>query len=171
MAHVDPRREHRRAKMLDHARASVSGGRSGGRGYYARCSQDVRQRRRRAETRQLVGMRDVRCALDVDCTCVICESDGFDLAARRWTDFNGRHSWFCDCSKDHLSPGRRMAARKLEEFDGDFDVWFSWLKRHLPDTLAGRHLLDHLEHVWTQDCSCDWNPKGNYRGCRCADGR
>ena len=37
-----------------------------------------------------------------------------------------------------------MAQKKLREFNGEFEPWFSWLKANLPDTLAGRHLLDHI---------------------------
>ncbi|MEY2959805.1 MAG: hypothetical protein RLZZ01_2373 [Actinomycetota bacterium] len=163
MAHVDPRREHRRAKMLDLARASVSGNRHDG---YTSKVRTARHLRRRREDRLLAGLFDVRCTLDLDCGCAICVvvSERGEPRPIRLKDLPD--GWELGLWQvDNLAAGRRMAASKVLEFDGEFDPWFSWLKRHLPDTVAGRHLLDHI--IVSTWCCAD--AKQNHRGCSCRE--
>jgi len=94
----------------------------------------------------LQHLHDIRCSGTDDCVCDACEFDD-DVRARvrrgygRW--WNGSIIGE-PRGIDHVAPGYRMARKKLIEFDGEFDPWFSWLKANLPDTLAGRHLLDHI---------------------------
>jgi len=163
MAHIDSRRERRRSKMLDHANQSVRGSRSCARAS-TRARQEAMQLRRSILNQPLRTLRDIRCSLADECDCAACDFDD----ATAMLDRLGRDRWSGHefVMPDHLAPGLRMAARKLEEFDGEFDPWMSWLKSNLPDTLAGRHLLDHI--VWDAWC-CLEDAKHNYRGCRCDD--
>lgn len=146
MPHIDPRLDPRRAKMLDVARASVSGRRNPS---YARRVQVVRQRRRAREKQQLAGLRDVRCSLTIDCNCAICDAvDRITGPAPNWDKFV-YCGFICWHPVDGNRPGIRMAYAALCRFDGEFDPWYSWLKTNLPDTVAGRHLLDHIiGHLW-----------------------
>ena len=57
---------------------------------------------------------------------------------------------------------------------GSSDELFSWLKRNYPDTLAGRHAIDHVMTAlgWILGCTCniiDGNSvaKDNHRRCTC----
>jgi hypothetical protein len=143
VSHIDPRREHRRSKMLDHANQSVRGHCSIPRAV-RRCRQEASQIRRSVLKQPLRHLHDIRCSGADDCVCDACEFDddirtrvrrGYNRAVRTREEPRGR---------DHVRPGLRMAQKKLREFNGEFDPWFSWLKANLPDTLAGRHLLDHI---------------------------
>lgn len=146
MSHIDPRREHRRSKMLDHANQSVRGhchGRA-----TRRHLQTMSQVRRAMLKQPLQHLRDIRCSGTDDCVCDACEFDD-DVRARVRRGYDRWWSgWILGGPTpggiDHLAPGYRMARKKLIEFDGEFDPWFSWLKANLPDTVAGRHLLDHI---------------------------
>ena len=102
---------------------------------------------RRAVLKQpLQHLHDIRCSGMDDCTCDACEfDDDVRNKVRQGYDRYWLGSILGDTGvRDHLSPGLRMAKKKLCEFNGEFDPWFSWLKANLPDTLAGRHLLDHI---------------------------
>jgi len=94
----------------------------------------------------LQHLHDIRCSGAGDCVCDACEFDD-DVRVRVRLGYD---RWWPGYilgeprGIDHLAPGYRMARKKLIEFDGEFDPWFSWLKANLPDTLAGRHLLDHI---------------------------
>jgi len=142
MSHIDPRREHRRAKMLDHANHSVRGHFSTPRAVRHN-RQEASQIRRAVLKQPIQHLHDIRCAGTDDCMCDACEFDD-DIRTRVRRAYN-RHMGEWDFrGRDHLAPGFGMARKKLIEFDGEFDPWFSWLKANLPDTLAGRHLLDHI---------------------------
>ena len=145
MSHIDPRREHRRAKMLDHANQSVRGHHSSGRAT-RRHRQAMSQIRRAVLKQPLQHLHDIRCSGMDDCACDACE---FDDDVRSLVRQGYGRYWLGSILgdvgvRDHLNPGLRMAQKKLREFNGEFDPWFSWLKANLPDTLAGRHLLDHI---------------------------
>ena len=144
--------------MRDHARASVSG-----RSHYGTSNnpQKSRSRIRRAKLQAATKFHQgIRCSASLECECELCEYDDHGPAVVKHFE----HKWWGPGHRDHLKPGYRMAAKKLVEFDGDFDPWFSWLKKNLPDTLAGRHLLDHIVSNF---CSCIENSKYNYNGCSC----
>ena len=144
MSHIDPRREHRRSKMLDHANQSVRGDYSHGRAA-RRYRQTMTQVRRAMLNQPLQHLHDFRCSGKDDCWCSACEFDE-DLWIRARKGYGRCWGFFFGWNgqEDHLRPGLRMAQKKLREFNGEFDPWFSWLKANLPDTLAGRHLLDHI---------------------------
>ena len=163
MSHCDPRLHRRAAKMKDLARASVSGSS----GY--RSSKSVQQSRSRTRRAKLEAITKfpigVSCYGADDCECLFCEFD--DTASIVLKDFE--HGSWRTRARDRNQPGYRMAEKKLFELDGEFDPWFSWLKRNMPDTLAGRHLLDHIvDWVW---CRCMIDSKHNYKGCTCDDPR
>lgn len=145
MSHIDPGRERLRAKMLDHANQSVRGHRSSGRAT-RRHLQTMSQVRRAMLKQPLQHLHDIRCSGADDCVCDACEFDG-DARVRVRRGYGRWWNGFIIGEPrgiDHLAPGYRMARKKLIEFDGEFEPWFSWLKANLPDTLAGRHLLDHI---------------------------
>ena len=58
---------------------------------------------------------------------------------------------------------------------GSSDALFSWLKENYPDTLAGRHAIDHIMESLTwwngsvTQCKCnvDFGGKGNHGQCTC----
>ena len=54
---------------------------------------------------------------------------------------------------------------------GSSDELFSWLKKNYPDTLAGRHAIDHimmaLSGLLGCICDVDWDGKGNHGQCTC----
>lgn len=159
MSHCDPRRHRRAAKMKDLARASVSGASR------YRSSKNVQQSRSRTRRAKLESLTQfpagLACSGADECECAFCEYD--DTASIVVKGYE--HQWWRTSARDHNNPGYRMAEKKLFELDGEFDPWFSWLKRNMPDTLAGRHLLDHIVGwVW---CGCVVDAKHNYKGCTC----
>jgi hypothetical protein len=159
MSHCDSRVHRRAAKMKDLARASVSGASP------YRSSKSVQQSRSRTRRAKLESITHfptgLACSGTDDCDCMFCEYD--DTASIVLKDFE--HACWRTRARDHNQPGYRMAEKKLFEFDGEFDPWFSWLKHNMPDTLAGRHLLDHIVGwVW---CGCINDAKHNYKGCIC----
>ena len=164
MSHCDPRVHRREAKMKDLARASVSGpSRSGS----SKSVQQSRSRTRRAKLEAITYFPiGASCSGVDDCECLFCEYD--DTASIVVKSFD--HVYWPASASDRNGPGYRMAEKKLFELDGEFDPWFSWLKRNMPDTLAGRHLLDHIvTWVWCVYCISD--SKHNYKGCTCDDPR
>jgi len=55
---------------------------------------------------------------------------------------------------------------------GSSDALFSWLKENYPDTLAGRHAIDHImeDLTWgVVECKCNVavGGKGNHGQCTC----
>jgi len=131
--------------MLDHANQSVRGHRSSGRAT-RRHLQTMSQVRRAMLKQPLQHLRDIRCAGADDCVCDACEFDD-DVRARVRRGYDRWWNGFIIGEPrgiDHLAPGYRMARKKLIQLDGEFEPWISWLKANLPDTLAGRHLLDHI---------------------------
>ena len=160
MSHCDPRLFRRAAKMKDLARASVSGASR------YRSSKNVQQSRSRTRRAKLESITyfpaGLVCSGADECECAFCEYD--DTASIVVKGYE--HQWWRTSARDHNNPGYRMAEKKLLEFEGEFDRWYSWLKHNMPDTLAGRHLLDHIVGwVW---CHCMIDSKHNYKGCACA---
>jgi len=177
MPHIDPRREHRRAKMLDLANNSVKG--SDGRGGRRWSSRDGRQLKRRFERSTYHHLRDFRCSGDVECECPGCSCESWtanDTWARRWADYKGGYVYYVKRGgPDNLS-GAIGSAKKWAYRLGSSDELFSWLKRNYPATLAGRHAVDHImtDLEWIVGCTCNiignndiWNAKGNHRQCTC----
>jgi hypothetical protein len=174
MAHIDPRREHRRAKMLDLANNSVKG--SDGRGGRRWSSRNGRQLKRRFERSTYHHLRDFRCSGDVECECPGCSCESWtanDTWARRWVDCKGGYAHYVKRGgPDNLS-GAIGSAEKWAYRLGSIDELFSWLKRNYPDTLAGRHAIDHIMSVisWIVGCTCNINiefgSKGNHGQCTC----
>ena len=161
MSHCDPRVHRRAAKMKDLARASVSGTSR------YRSSKNVQQSRSRTRRAKLESITyfpaGLVCSGADECECAFCEYD--DTASIVVKGYE--HQWWRTSARDHNNPGYRMAEKKLLEFEGEFDRWYSWLKHNMPDTLAGRHLLDHIVGwVW---CHCMIDSKHNYKGCTCND--
>ena len=172
MPHIDPRREHRRAKMLDLANNSVKGrDRCGARHLQSR---DGRQLKRRFERSTYQHLRDFRCSGDVECECPGCSCESWtanDTWARRWADYKGGYLYYVKRGgPDNLS-GAYLSAEKWAYRLGSIDELFSWLKRNYPDTLAGRHAIDHimmaLSGLLGCICDVDWNGKGNHGQCTC----
>ena len=172
MPHIDPRREHRRAKMLDLANNSVKGrDRCGTRHLQSR---DGRQLKRRFERSTYQHLRDFRCSGDVECECPGCSCESWtatDTWARRWADYKGGYLYYVKRGgPDNLS-GAYLSAAKWAYRLGSIDELFSWLKRNYPDTLAGRHAIDHimmaLSGLLGCICDVDWDGKGNHGQCTC----
>ena len=172
MPHIDPRREHRRAKMLDLANNSVKG--SDGRGGRRWSSRDGRQLKRRFERSIYHHLRDFRCSGDVECECPGCSCESWtanDTWARRWA--GGRRGLGRGGGPDNLS-GAYLSAAKWAYRLGSIDELFSWLKRNYPDTLAGRHAIDHIMTALSSRLGCICNiigrgsvAKGNHGQCTC----
>ena len=172
MPHIDPRREHRRAKMLDLANNSVKGSdRCGTRHLQSRHG---RQLKRRFERSTYHHLRDFRCSGDVECECPGCCCESWtanDTWARRWSGGEGGFAWYVmNGGPDNLA-GAYLSAEKWAYRLGSSDELFSWLKRNYPDTLAGRHAIDHimmaLSGLLGCICDVDWDGKGNHGQCTC----
>ena len=177
MPHIDPRREHRRAKMLDLANSSVKGNRSNRiRRVYRRAVKENR-RCRRHEGRPY--LRDFRCSGDVECECPGCSYDSWPRNDR-WASMQGRPYpvdyydrvgvlQMVDALGGVMRSGEKWAYRL-----GSSDELFSWLKRNYPDTLAGRHAIDHIMTTLDVIVGCICNiigrgsvAKGNHGQCTC----
>lgn len=147
MPHIDPRREHDRALMIDRARASVSGRRINGRAY--RTSKRIRsQKRRNLLNAPFKHQRGFRCSASDDCSCIACATDNLEIPVignkeiRMWL----RNPFY---PVDDLKPGLCFADKMLAEFEGDHDACYHWIRARMPDTLAGRHMMTHIrEHLW-----------------------
>ena len=177
MPHIDPRREHRRAKMLDLANNSVKGrDRCGTRHLQSR---DGRQLKRRFERSTYQHLRDFRCSGDVECECPGCSYDSWPRNDR-WASMQGRPYpvdyydrvgvlQMVDALGGVMRSGEKWAYRL-----GSSDELFSWLKRNYPDTLAGRHAIDHVMTALSGRLGCICNiigrgsvAKGNHGQCTC----
>ena len=69
--------------------------------------------------------------------------------------------------------GAYRSAEKWALRLGSSDAFLSWLKRNYPDTVAGRHAIDHIMESldWVIGCNCEElknaSGKGNHGQCTC----
>ena len=173
MAHVNPHKEPRRAKMLDLANQSVKGS-TGSAGRYGRpgWKRLAHHAERRYGDQTYRHLRDFRCSGDAECDCPGCSSEpgpSTRIPEDRWT--------YCEIapSLDDLG-GAFRSAEKWALRLGSSDALFSWLKENYPDTLAGRHAIDHIMEGLTGwygvvQCECkeldNASGKGNHGQCTC----
>ena len=169
MAHINPRLDPRRAKMLDQGNKSVKGGNQGKRRAQRVAKQNYHQWVRRCEDRTYRHLRDFRCSGDAECDCPGCSCELW-TAGRIFTKWHW--SWYWD-SLDDLG-GVYRSAEKWALRLGSSDAFLSWLKRNYPDTVAGRHAVDHIMSDIPRSLGCvceiDWEehgPKGNHGQCTC----
>ena len=165
MAHINSRLQPRRAKMLDLANKTVKGS-----GDQWVAKQDYHQWTRRCEDRTYRHLHDFHCSGDAECDCPGCSCELWTAGRIRtkYREPGGAHSL------DDLGGALRSAekwARRL----GSSDVFLSWLKRNYPDTVAGRHAIEHImsgvpNFILGCVCEIDWDyhgPKGNHGQCTC----
>ena len=170
MAHINPRLDPRRAKMLDQGNKSVKGGNQGKRRAQRVAKQNYHQWVRRCEDRTYRHLRDFRCSGDAECDCPGCSSEpgpSTRIPEDRWNHFETAPSL------DDLG-GAFRSAKKWALRLGSSDALFSWLKENYPDTLAGRHAIDHIMEGLTGwwglvqcKCNVDFGGKGNHGQCTC----
>ncbi len=173
MAHVNSHKEPRRAKMLDLANQSVKGS-TGSQGRYSRpgWKRLAHHAERRYGDQTYRHLRDFRCSGDAECDCPGCSSDpgpSTRIPEDRWVRFE------IAPSLDDLG-GAFRSAEKWAFRLGSSDALFSWLKENYPDTLAGRHAIDHIMEGLTGwygvvQCKCKEleyaSGKGNHGQCTC----
>ena len=173
MAHVNPHKEPRRAKMLDLANKTVKGS-TGSAGRYGRpgWKRLTHHAERRYGDQTYRHLRDFRCSGDAECDCPGCSSEpgpSTRIPEDRWNHFETAPSL------DDLG-GAFRSAKKWALRLGSSDALFSWLKENYPDTLAGRHAIDHIMEGLTGwygvvQCKCKEleyaSGKGNHGQCTC----
>ena len=170
MAHVNSHKEPRRAKMLDLANKSVKG--SVGVHHHA-AKQFYHQWIRNYEGQTYRHLRDFRCSGDVECDCPGCSCEPHPAPR----NLPGGPFMFEEVapSLDDLG-GAFRSAEKWALRLGSSDALFSWLKENYPDTLAGRHAIDHIMEGLTGwygvvQCECkeldNASGKGNHGQCTC----
>ena len=173
MAHINPHKEPRRAKMLDLANKSVKGS-TGSAGRYGRpgWKRLTHHAERRYGDQTYRHLRDFRCSGDAECDCPGCSSEpgpSTRIPEDRWNHFETAPSL------DDLG-GAFRSAKKWALRLGSSDALFSWLKENYPDTLAGRHAIDHIMEGLTGwygvvQCMCKEleyaSGKGNHGQCTC----
>jgi len=170
MAHVNSHKEPRRAKMLNLANQSVKGS-TGSQGRYSRpgWKRLAHHAERRYGDQTYRHLRDFRCSGDAECDCPGCSSDpgpSTRIPEDRWVRFE------IAPSLDDLG-GAFRSAEKWAFRLGSSDALFSWLKENYPDTLAGRHAIDHIMEglQWVVQCKCkelaNASGKGNHGQCTC----
>ena len=166
MAHFNSHEEPRRAKNLDLAKKTVKGSlpkycRRGSR----RAKQTEQQWRRRAEGQTYRHLRDFYCSGGVECECPGCSCELWTARDLRASTWDGGA-----CPLDDLR-GAKRSAQKWAYRLGSSDAFLSWLKRTYPDTVAGRHAIDHImdDLKWLVCCVCnvDFSGKGNHGQCTC----
>ena len=168
MAHVNSHTEPRRAKMLDLANKTVKGSTSQNRHV---AKQEYHQWERAQARRTYRHLRDFRCSGNDECDCPGCSCD---LSATESVEVRRRIEppfTTIGYSFDDLNGSFRSAekwARRL----GTSDAYYSWLKRNYPDTLAGRHAIDHLMELSFLGCRCSEfhygvDSKANFGQCTC----
>ena len=169
MAHVNSHKEPRRAKMLDLANKSVKGS-TGSAGRYSRpgWKRLAHHAERRYGDQTYRHLRDFRCSGDAECDCPGCSSD--PGPSTRIPEHH-RNYFEIAPSLDDLG-GAFRSAEKWALRLGSSDALFSWLKENYPDTLAGRHAIDHIMEAlgWgLVQCKCnvDFGGKGNHGQCTC----
>lgn len=166
MAHIDSRRERRRSKGLDMANISVKGRHGHAHAKHKR----LRTRMHRHRTNQFVrSLGYIPCGLPYGCRCAPCPDRDLYLPDQ----VQRRLDTFKPCVRNHDVLGGIFAVgRHAVRHSTSFDMWFSWMKSYFPDTLAGRHALDHLMtelSTWT-GCSCVEtvrSSKQNVKSCTC----
>jgi hypothetical protein len=170
MAHVNSHKEPRRAKMLDLANQSVKGS-TGSKGRHGRpgWKRLAHHSERRYGDQTYRHLRDFRCSGEVECDCPGCscelgtptrdprEPPGYTEVAPPLDDLAGAF----------------RSAEKWAFRLGSSDALLSWLKENYPDTLAGRHVIDHIMESldWVVQCKCkelrNASGKGNHGQCTC----
>ena len=167
MAHINPRLDPGRAKGLDLGNKSVKGGNRGKRRAQRVAKQNYHQWARRCEDRTYRHLRDFHCSGDAECDCPGCSCEP-------GTATRDPHWLYSDMapSLDDLG-GAFRSAEKWALHLGSSDALFSWLKGNYPDTLAGRHAIDHIMEglQWVVQCKCkelaNASGKGNHGQCTC----
>ena len=169
MAHINPRLDPGRAKGLDLGNKSVKGGNRGKRRAQRVAKQNYHQWARRCEDRTYRHLRDFHCSGDAECDCPGCSCELW-TAGRIYTRWHW--DWYWN-SLDDLG-GAYRSAEKWALRLGSSDAFLSWLKRNYPDTVAGRHAVDHIMEAltgwyWVLHCKCnvDFGGKGNHGQCTC----
>ena len=173
MAHVNSHKEPRRAKMLDLANQSVKGS-TGSKGRHGRpgWKRLAHHSERRYGDQTYRHLRDFRCSGDAECDCPGCSVEpgpSTRIPDDRWNRYE------IAPSLDDLG-GAFRSAEKWAFRLGSSDALFSWLKENYPDTLAGRHAIDHIMEGLTGwygvvQCKCkeldNASGKGNHGQCTC----
>ena len=169
MAHVNSHKEPRRAKMLDLANKTVKGSIGHSTRGRRRTKQLLHQLERHREDQAYRHLRDFHCSGSAECDCPGCS---YEPADRRRRD----PEWWrldVDHSLNDLG-GALRSAKKWARQLGSSDAFLSWLKQNYPDTLAGRHAIDHIMDSIPRHLGCvckiDWSEhgaKGNHAQCTC----
>ena len=168
MAHINPRLDPGRAKGLDLGNKSVKGGNRGKRRAQRVAKQNYHQLARRCEDRTYRHLRDFHCSGDAECDCPGCSCELW-TAGRIYTRWHW--DWYWN-SLDDLG-GAYRSAEKWALRLGSSDAFLSWLKRNYPDTVAGRHAVDHIMEDLDRviGCNCEElknaSGKGNHGQCTC----
>ena len=174
MGHVSSHKEPRRAKMLNLANKTVKGS-VGSRN--ARLNRRGKKRRyhqweRRVGDQAYRHLRDFRCSGETECDCPGCSCEPWTETRKPTVPLQ-----FGEVapSLDDLG-GALRSAEKWAFRLGSSDALFSWLKENYPDTLAGRHAIDHIMEGLTgwygvAQCKCkeldNASGKGNHGQCTC----
>lgn len=168
MAHLDPHKHGTRAKALDIANLSVKGRHGPSQ---PSNKQKAAKKHRAVKKRQLAHMCDFYCSLDLDCECPACSDESLGFSDQQIR--NQQPYLACLGGHDILGPAFKIARKKVAEC-GSFDQWYSWLKSYFPDTLAGRHAMNHimvdLHYKMQSRCShklIDLEAKGNFGSDTC----
>ncbi len=174
MAHVNSHKEPRRAKMLDLANKTVKGSVGSRNARRARRGkkQLYHQWERRVGDQTYRHLRDFRCSGETECDCPGCSCEPWTETRKRTVPLQ-----FGEVapSLDDLG-GALRSAEKWAFRLGSSDALFSWLKENYPDTLAGRHAIDHIMEGLTGwygvvQCKCKEleyaSGKGNHGQCTC----
>jgi len=156
--------------MLDLANKSVKG--SVGVHHHA-AKQFYHQWIRNYEGQTYRHLRDFRCSGDVECDCPGCSCELWNTAGGR--NLRPEPSWaysVIETMRDDLG-GAYRSAEKWALRLGSSDAFLSWLKRNYPDTVAGRHAVDHIMESLDRviGCNCEElknaSGKGNHGQCTC----
>jgi len=172
MAHVNSHKEPRRAKMLDLANKTVKGSVGSRNARRARRGkkQLYHQWERRVGDQTYRHLRDFRCSGETECDCPGCSCEPWTETRKPTVPLQ-----FGEVapSLDDLG-GALRSAEKWAFRLGSSDALFSWLKENYPDTLAGRHAIDHIMEGLTGwwglvqcKCNVDFGGKGNHGQCTC----
>ena len=175
MAHVNSHKEPRRAKMLDLANKTVKGS-VGSRN--ARLNRRGKKRRyhqweRRVGDQTYRHLRGFRCSGDAECDCPGCSCEPHPATR---VPPGGPGPWEFEEVAPPLDDlgGAMRSAKKWARRLGSSDAFLSWLKQNYPDTLAGRHAIDHIMDSIPRRLGCvckiDWSEhgaKGNHAQCTC----
>ena len=169
MAHVNSHKEPRRAKMLDLANKTVKGSVGSRNARRARRGkkQLYHQWERHCGDQTYRHLRDFRCSGETECDCPGCSCEPWTETRKPTVPLQ-----FGEVapSLDDLG-GALRSAEKWAFRLGSSDALLSWLKQNYPDTLAGRHAIDHIMEGlhWVVQCKCnvDFGGKGNHGQCTC----